>query len=50
MKRITNADVAKKAGISKGTVSAVINTKNTVEPGTRDHILEVMKELNCNKK
>ncbi len=46
MKRITIEDVAKRAGVSKGTVSAVINAKNTVKPGTRDHILEVMKEVN----
>lgn len=39
-------DVAKRAGVSKGTVSAVINAKNTVKPRTREHILEVMKELN----
>lgn len=46
MKRITIEDVAKRAGVSKATVSAVINAKNTVKPGTRDHILELMKELN----
>ena len=46
MKRITIEDVAKRAGVSKGTVSAVINAKNTVKPRTRDHILDVMKELN----
>lgn len=46
MKRITIVEVAKKAGVSKGTVSAVINARNTVKPVTRDHILEVMKELN----
>lgn len=45
-KRITIEDVAKRAGVSKGTVSAVINARNTVKPGTRDHILAVMKELN----
>jgi LacI family transcriptional regulator len=50
MKRITIVDVAKKAGVSKGTVSAVINIKNTVEPSTRDHIIEVMKELNFRPK
>jgi LacI family transcriptional regulator len=50
MKRITIIDVAKKAGVSKGTVSAVINTKNTVEQSTRDHILAVMKELNFRPK
>ena len=46
MKKITIEDVAKRAGVSKGTVSAVINAKNTVQPATREHILEVMKELN----
>ncbi|MBK8945960.1 MAG: LacI family DNA-binding transcriptional regulator [Ignavibacteriae bacterium] len=46
MKKITIVDVAKKAGVSKGTVSAVINAKNSVKPATRDLILSVMKELN----
>jgi len=46
MKRITIVDVAKRAGVSKATVSLVINAKNRVNPATRDHILEVMKELN----
>ena len=46
MKRTTIDDVAKHAGVSKGTVSAVINAKPTVKPQTRDHILGVMKELN----
>ncbi len=50
MRRITIVDVAKKAGVSKGTVSAVINARNTVEPGTRDRILEVMKKLNFRPK
>ena len=50
MKKITIVDVAKRAGVSKGTVSAVINAKNTVKPVTRDHILEVMKELNFRPK
>jgi LacI family transcriptional regulator len=50
LKRITIVDVAKQAGVSKGTVSAVINAKNTVKPGTRDHILRVMKELNFRPK
>lgn len=50
MKRITIEDVAKRASVSKGTVSAVINAKTTVEPTTRDHILEVMKELNFRPK
>jgi LacI family transcriptional regulator len=46
MKKITIAEVAKRARVSKGTVSAVINAKDSVRPVTRDHILEVMKELN----
>ncbi len=50
MKKITIDDVAKHAGVSKGTVSAVINAKNSVRPVTRDHILNVMKELNFRPK
>jgi LacI family transcriptional regulator len=50
MKRITIVDVAKKAGVSKGTVSAVINAKKTVKPETRDLILKMMKELNFRPK
>ena len=46
MKRITIQDVADKAGVSKGTVSAVINGKNSVKPATRERILAAMKELN----
>ena len=50
MKKITIDDVAKRANVSKGTISAVINAKNTVRPVTRDHILETMKELNFRPK
>lgn len=50
MQKITIEDVAKRARVSKGTVSAVINAKNTVNQQTRDHILEVMKELNFRPK
>jgi LacI family transcriptional regulator/LacI family repressor for deo operon, udp, cdd, tsx, nupC, and nupG len=50
MKRITIEDIAKQTGVSKGTVSAVINAKNSVKPSTRNHILEVMKELNFRPK
>ncbi len=46
MKRITIEDVASKAWVSKGTVSAVLNGKNSVKPHTRERILAVMKELN----
>ncbi|HVO75492.1 MAG TPA: LacI family DNA-binding transcriptional regulator [Ignavibacteriaceae bacterium] len=50
MKKITIDDVAKRAGVSKGTVSAVINAKNSVKPATREHILYFMKELNFHPK
>jgi LacI family transcriptional regulator len=50
MKRITIEEVAKRARVSKGTVSGVINAKNSVKPATRDHVLEVMKELNFRPK
>jgi LacI family transcriptional regulator len=50
VKRITIEDVAKRAGVSKGTVSAVINDKSTVKPATRDLILKVMKELHFRPK
>lgn len=50
MKRMTIEDVARRARVSKGTVSAVINAKNSVKAGTRDHVLEIMKELNFRPK
>lgn len=50
MKKITIEDVAKKANVSKGTVSAVINAKNTVKPETREFVLSVMKKLNFRPK
>lgn len=50
MKKVTIEDVAKRAAVSKGTVSAVINAKNTVRAETREHILRVMKELNFRPK
>ena len=50
MKKITIEEVAKKAGVSKGTISAVINGKNSVKPQTRELILSVMKELNFRPK
>ena len=46
MKKMTIVDVAKRAGVSKGTVSAVINGKNWVKTETREQVLQVMKELN----
>ncbi len=45
MKKTTIDDVAAKAGVSKGTVSAVINEKNTVAAMTRNAVLKAMNEL-----
>lgn len=50
MKKITIVDVAKRAGVSKATVSAVINAKHNVRSATRDHILNIMKEMNFRPK
>ncbi len=46
MKNATIHDVASRAGVSIGTVSAVINRKDTVSRSTRRNVLEVITELN----
>jgi hypothetical protein len=46
MKRPTLDDVARKSGVSKGTISAVINAKHWVRPQTREMVLDVMRSLN----
>ncbi len=46
MKRVTIDDVARHAGVSIGTVSAVLNQKQTVNPKTRELVLDAIKELN----
>jgi LacI family transcriptional regulator len=46
VKRVTIQDVARRAGVSLGTVSAVINDKNTVRPDTRKTVLNAVRELN----
>ncbi len=46
MNKITIDDVARRAGVSIGTVSAVINEKNIVKAETRKAVLIAMKELN----
>jgi len=38
-------DVAKKAGVSLGTVSNVLNNPDKVKPATRDHVLQVITEM-----
>jgi LacI family transcriptional regulator len=50
MKKVTIEDVAKRAEVSKGTVSAVINSKRSVKAETRDHIQKVMRDLNFRPK
>ncbi|MDZ7288361.1 MAG: LacI family transcriptional regulator [candidate division KSB1 bacterium] len=45
MKKVTIEDVARLAGVSKGTVSAVINEKTTVNSETRKAVLNAIKEL-----
>lgn len=46
MNKVTIGDVAKRAEVSIGTVSAVLNEKNTVKSETRKIVLNAMKELN----
>jgi len=46
MKRITMSEVAGKAGVSKSTVSHVINNTRFVEDDTRERVLSAIKELN----
>lgn len=45
MKRVTIDDVAHRAGVSKATVSAVLNHKNVVRPDTRRSVLKAIKDL-----
>ena len=44
--RVTINDVAKKAKVSRATVSAVINNRQVVRPETREKVLQAIKELN----
>jgi len=46
MSNVTIHDVAERAGVSIGTVSAVINHKNTVSKKTRRKVLQAIGELN----
>ena len=45
-KRPTINDVAREAGVSKGTVSAVLNGRDSVSDITRQRVLAVMNQLN----
>ena len=44
--RVTLDDVARVAGVSKATVSRVINGKSCVRPQVRDRVLKAVKKLN----
>ena len=46
MKNITISDIAVKAGVSKATVSRVLNSPEMVEGSTRERIESIMKEYN----
>ena len=46
IKRPTIDDVARQAGVSKATVSAVLNNTGSVKPTTRDQVVAVMELLN----
>ena len=43
---MTTSEIAKKLGISRGTVSRVLNNHPNVKPETRKRVLEALKELN----
>lgn len=45
-KNPTISDIAKQAGVSKATVSAVINDKGTVSDTTREKVLTIINKLN----
>jgi DNA-binding LacI/PurR family transcriptional regulator len=46
VKRTTISDVAERAGVSKATVSAVLNDKGTVHHATRERVVEAIRALN----
>lgn len=47
MKKVTMQDIANKAGVSKATVSMVLNKKdNNISAPTKEKILKIVKELN----
>ncbi|MCG8571817.1 MAG: LacI family transcriptional regulator [Spirochaetes bacterium] len=43
-REINSSEIAKLAGISRGTVSRVINNNPNVAPQTREHVLKIIKE------
>ena len=49
-KEITIKEIAKRAGVSKATVSAVLNERTTVKLSTREKVLKIMRTLNYRPK
>ncbi|MCX8093098.1 MAG: LacI family transcriptional regulator [Candidatus Goldbacteria bacterium] len=45
MKKITIKDIAKKAGVSKATVSMVLNNYDRIANSTREKVLRIVKEM-----
>jgi len=46
MKRVTMQDIAKKAGVTKATVSMVINNDKRITAATKQKVLKIIQELN----
>lgn len=44
--RLTSKDIARLAGVSQTTVSRVLRGESSVRPGTRDHVLAVIRDHN----
>ena len=44
MSNLTIMDIAREAGVSKATVSRVINNSGAVSPRTKERVLEIIKE------
>src|SRR5450759_1453357 len=47
--RVTISDIAKRAGVSKATVSRVLNNKPDVDEATRQRILATIQEAGFNR-
>jgi DNA-binding LacI/PurR family transcriptional regulator len=45
MRKVTISDVARRAGVSTGTVSAVLNDRSSVRADTRQRVVSAIKEL-----
>jgi LacI family transcriptional regulator len=45
VKKITIADVAREAGVSRQTVSRVLNDKSEIRPSTRESVMQVIERL-----